>query len=254
MTLIVSHISKQGIIQLSDSNLSTRIGTAGFGQKIFPVPYLNASVAFTGPYWVKNQRVDQWLNEVIDGSRLSSIRTIKEFVENLVVRLNQDMTTTEKEEPTILHIAGFEIKDFKSYAKHFHISNCSLKEGGSYGDVRETFGYQEDFNSENSQHRAGLNIAEGVNSPLIFANGEREGRTAFMTIWTHWTPLLGAFWVSADFKFRSPDSLFETGSVLKHYLEFVCHMYKMSEHEALYVGGEIQSHYILSPQDLDLSS
>lgn len=255
MTLIISHINKHGIIQMSDSNLSTREGTAGFGQKVFPIPHLNASVAYTGAFWVGDDQLDVWLNRFIDGSRFALLKNIKEFGDQLVERLNTDMTASAKEVPIILHVAGYDTVAGMSHATHMHISNCSLAEDGHYGQVRDRFVLNSDFDSATSKKDRDLlmqwDTAEGGYS--LFANGHREGRGAFLLIEGHITPILFTIWSMQgkdNWPFRWPQSLFETASILKHYFELVCHLYKMSSLPALYVGGEIQTHLIPAPQNL----
>jgi hypothetical protein len=255
MTLIVSHFSKYGIFQMSDSNLTTKHGNAGFGQKIFPVPHLNASVAYTGVYWVRDQQLDDWMNNFIEGTRYTGVKNIEELVAELVCRLNSDLTATAKESPIILHIAGYDRVDHKSFARHYHISNCSMQEDGHYGEIRENFNSYKDLDSESGEARRKMSTWKyGEGAHAMYANGEREGRAAFMTMTTEWPKLLDSLWLKQKegWHFREPKSIYEIASVIRHYFDFVCHLYKMSTHEALYVGGEIQTHYIIAPHDLDL--
>lgn len=94
MTLIASYITKFGIIQASDSNLSNNEGNAGFGQKVFPIPHLNASLAFSGVYSINGKSVDRWMNEFITNSFFTS-ETIEEFTKELAERINREMLDFE---------------------------------------------------------------------------------------------------------------------------------------------------------------
>jgi hypothetical protein len=62
MTLINTIVSKYGLIQASDSNL-TRSGSATpeTGSKVFHLGFTQAALALAGTYEVGSQRMDTWM-------------------------------------------------------------------------------------------------------------------------------------------------------------------------------------------------
>ena len=75
MTLILTQISKFGIIHASDtnvtfSNFDPKTKTYKFAkveelQKLFQIPYLNAALTVAGSYSVGNNRMQEWMNAFI---------------------------------------------------------------------------------------------------------------------------------------------------------------------------------------------
>jgi len=52
MTLILTQLSKYGIIHASDSNISNERGELlGEGRKVFEIPHLNAGLSVAGSYF-----------------------------------------------------------------------------------------------------------------------------------------------------------------------------------------------------------
>src|SRR5438045_839472 len=118
MTLIISYITKFGIVQASDSNLTSSLGNAGFGQKIFPIAHLNGSLAYSGAYSVNGKSVDSYINDFIVRSAFT-VRSFKEFVNDLTNSLSSEMRPEEIGEPTIIHIAGYEEDEqFRNHVQH----------------------------------------------------------------------------------------------------------------------------------------
>jgi hypothetical protein len=62
MTLMLTHINKDGIIHASDSNLTANDGTeAGQAQKTFPIGFLKSGFALAGSYSVGGVHRDKWM-------------------------------------------------------------------------------------------------------------------------------------------------------------------------------------------------
>jgi len=255
MTLIATYINKYGITFLSDSNLSTNKGNAGFGQKIFPISHLNAAVAYSGSYSVNSSPIDIWINNYITGS-FHTTKTIEEFVKELTQRLNSEMKSFELEHVTIIHIAGYHREDSQSYIQHFHISNTGLNHDGSYSKPTSTFKFSLDFDSmSNKEHRTQL-ISYDFDSSFHtwFINGLTEARICANYIRTVLDDALKNIWANPQTKFRKPKNIFESATIWKINMEIVCKLFKLSDHEALFVGGEIQTHLIPEPQDINKSN
>lgn len=252
MTLIVSYITRYGIALVSDSNLTGNSGNTGFGQKVFPIAHLNAGLSYSGTYKINGRRVDEYINDYIRGS-FHTTSTIREFVETLKERLNTDMRDDELAEITIIHIAGYGVVEHQSYCYHWHISNTGLNQDGTYSPAENTFHIGNDFNSETDPGQRGLvsNFANDERTFQIYINGFPPGRMAYNVILSQMEHVLNYFWNDRRYGFLRPRNLFETASIIKLYFEFVCQLFKISTHDALYIGGEIQSHLIPEPLNIN---
>lgn len=251
MTLIASYITKFGIIQASDSNLSNSEGNAGFGQKVFPIPHLNASLSYSGVYSINGRSVDHWMTDFITAS-FFTLKTIEEFTVELKDRMNADMRENEIDGVTILHIAGYAKHDDQSHAEHWHISNTSLLESGSYGASSGEFKISNDFNSRtNPEQREFLKSFDAAPfNHQCYINGYPPGRMSANALKGTLDQTLQTIWNNKDWRFNQPETLFEFYTIVKLYFEFVKTLLKMSNYPALFIGGETQTHLIPVPQDL----
>jgi hypothetical protein len=251
MTLIVSCITKFGIIQASDSNLTNNSGNAGFGQKVFPIPHLNASLAYSGCYEIDGNSIDIWMNTFISGTFFTA-STIEEFTSQLSGRMTSEMRDNEISQISIVHIAGYQKFENQSHVEHWHISNTGLNPDGSYSPAMTEFHFSNDFNSRtNHEHRNSLRQFD-LNSYMhqYYINGFAPGRMSSMIIKQTIDHALNHIWNRTDWKFRRPSNIFEFSNVVKLYFDFVTKLFPMSDYDAMYIGGEIQTHLISSPQDL----
>lgn len=255
MSLILSYINKFGIVLASDSNLSNDEGNAGFGQKVFPIPHLNAGLAYSGTYNINGLNVDKWMTDFITGS-FHLFGTIEGFTSALSARLTSEMREHELQTCTIIHIAGFQQVDSNSHIEHWHISNTGLFPDGSYDTPTKDFKYHNDFNSRlYKEHRE--HIIQNQSDYIFrqyFINGLSSGRISANQVIHVLEHTLNDIWSREDNKFRKPDNLFETSNVIKLYFGIVTELFKMSEYNALYIGGDIQTHLIPVPQNLELNN
>jgi hypothetical protein len=252
MTLITSYITKHGIIQASDSNLTTDKGNAGFGQKVFPIPYLNASLAYSGCYTIDGKKIDIWMNDFISRS-FHTISSIKEFTSTLSNRMKSNMRDDEISEVSIIHIVGYDKFENRSHVEHWNISNTNLNpQDGSYSKAENEFHYYNDFNSRtNLEHR---NLIKQFDlNPLShqsYINGFPPGRISSKIFKHRIDESLKFIREKSDWEFRPPENLFEFSNLVKLYFDFTIRLFQMSNYNAMYIGGEIQTHLIPAPQDL----
>jgi hypothetical protein len=255
MSLIFSYINKFGIVLASDSNLSNDSGNAGFGQKVFPIPHLNAGLAYSGSYNINGRTVDKWMTDFIIGS-YHLYDTIESFTSGLSNSLTSEMREQELNICTIIHIAGFQQVDSNSHIEHWHISNTGLFPDGSYDTPSKEFKYHNDFNSWlKKEHRE--HIIQNETDYMYrqyYINGLSSGRISANQVIHVLEHTLIDIWSRHDNKFRKPENLFETSNIIKMYFGVVIELFKMSDYNALYIGGEIQTHLIPIPQNLDLNN
>lgn len=251
MTLIATYINKFGIIHISDSNLSTSKGNAGFGQKVFPVPNLNSALSYSGSYSVNGETIDKWMNNFILSTYAYS-KSIEEFTENLSRKLTSEMRDYEIAQPTIIHIAGYSKGELFSHVEFWHISNTGLQDDGEYSVGKSEFNFENDFNSlKNPKDEE--NLAGFDKHPLLnqwFINGFPPGRITHQYLKQKLDPFLAEIWKIDGWKFREPRNIFESAEIIKTYFQLLIKLFVMSDYPAMYIGGEIQTHLIPAPPDL----
>ena len=252
MSIIATFITKYGLVVASDSNLTQDTGNAGFGQKIFPIPHLNACVAYSGSYSIHNKDVDIVIVDFINGSYFIQ-KTIAEFTSEFCKYLNSEMVKYELEIPTIIHVTGYPTNDNLSSIQHWHISNTGLKEDGSYEKSKEVFLFHKDFDSFENQEQKSL-LSEFEKDPFhyfMYINGYPPGRISIRIVMNSLMSAMKEIINNTEWNFRNPKKLFELSNLIKMSFHVVIEMFKMSNHNALYVGGEIQTFLLPNPQNLD---
>ena len=251
MSLIITHINKYGIILASDSNLSEPNSNAGFGQKIFPIPHLNSGLAYSGSYTIGGKSADWWIIDFITRS-VYLTDTLGEFTQLLCIGLTAEMRDYEIKAATIIHLAGFKKELYESHIEHWHISNTGLNQNGIYDTSHTEFHHENDFSSFRNgiQREMLIKFYKDAFERQLYINGFSPGRVTALIIIKEIEKLMNWVWGNSEWKFRKPASLFETANLLKLNLAYVCELFKMSDYNALYIGGEIQTHLIPAPQDL----
>jgi hypothetical protein len=252
MTLIASYITKFGIIQASDSNLTSDFGNKGFGQKVFPVPHLNASLAYSGCYTINRESIDIWINNFISGS-FFTISSIEEFTKQLAEKMTREIQEDEISKITIVHITGYNKYKNKSYAEHWHISNTILNpQDDSYSAPTNKFHFTNEFNSRTNQVQRNLLKQFDADTAIhqYYIDGFPIGKISSVVIKMTIDNALNHIWGNPDWQFRRPSNIFEFSNVVKLYYDFVIRLFPMSDYNAMYIGGEVQTHLIPVPQDL----
>jgi hypothetical protein len=251
MTLISTYINKYGIVLASDSNLTSKEGNSGFGQKVFPIPYLNAGLTYSGLYNIDGLAIDDWMNNFINESQ-HTVNSIEEIVSTLTNQLNSNFRGGA-EDLVIIHICGYALIDFKSYLEHWHISNTNLDNNtGNYSLPTRKFENHNDFNSRtNLTQLEHLQMFE--TSPefhQFYINGFPPARISLNVIKKSLEDSLFAITQQKGWQFRPPKNIFETANIVKMYFSLISELFKMSDYEAMFVGGETQTYLIPSPVNL----
>jgi hypothetical protein len=248
MTLIATIINKYGIVLASDSNLTSRQGNSGFGQKIFPISYLRAGLAYSGLYYLSGKDIDEWMIKYIENAQYTS-HTIEEFAKTLTQQLTNEF---KSEEPAIIHICGYSKRETGSHVEHWHIANTNLDEVSGNYSYKGHFDCSNDFNSETQSRQREMLEMFDTNSHFhqFYINGFPPARISLMAIKKSIENLLPQIAAQETWSFRAPKNIFETANYLKMYLGLVEQLFKMSDYEALFVGGETQTYLIPAPYDL----
>ncbi|MFN8306158.1 MAG: hypothetical protein U0T79_05255 [Ferruginibacter sp.] len=252
MSLIFTYINKFGVIIASDSNLSTNAGNAGFGQKVFSIQYLNAGLSYSGSYKIDGLPADEWLTQFITGAVFLH-STIGDFVNALSERLTAQMRDDEFSAGTIIHIAGYHKVENESYLEHWHISNMRLQGDGYYTKPENNFHHSNDFNSRTNEEHRKILIALDRSSTdhQFYINGFPPGRISAVHLKFTIDQALNQIWDTPGWNFRKPTNQFESNTIVKLYFHLIAELFKISDHNALYIGGDTQTLLIPTPQDLN---
>ncbi|MFL5742678.1 MAG: hypothetical protein ACJ75B_20820 [Flavisolibacter sp.] len=235
--------------------MSNDLGNAGFGQKVFPIPHLNAGLTYVGTYEINGKSAQDWLNDFIAGSFFLYAQ-MDDFVKALTRLLNSEMREIEFKKATIIHVCGYQTHNSKSYIQHWHISNVTLDLPGEYSDPRTEFDFYTDFDTfKNAEHRELIISNTKIRSNRqYFINGFTSGRYAANYVIGVLETTLSAIWNMGQFRFRAPANIFETANVLRLYYTIIIELFKISEYNAMYIGGEIQTYLLPMPPNIDLES
>jgi len=249
MTLILTHLSKFGIIHASDSNLTSDTNTAaGQGQKIFKIPFLNAGLGIAGAYSVGGKPMDTWMAEFISTQSSQAVGSLSQFADALRTRLETEMDSDEKRGGSMAHIAGYVEKIGFQHPEFYFVRNVygiSDSTGGYY-DVRDQFAVSEDFWSRDCPKSDAM-AAFQSGAYQIYINGFASGRIGYVILQDRMNSFFREIWEQPQWKFRPPKSLAETVLFVKLYMNVVETLFQVSDYSAPFIGGGCQIHEIPQP-------
>src|SRR5262245_41737959 len=161
MTILVTQISRHGIVHAADSNLTTKAGLpAGQASKLFPINRLAAALTVAGTYAVGRTIMDTWITNFINNDTSSNLAG---FVASLVNSMQQQASQAEKLSGYCLHVAGYVGPPGASHPEFYHATNYSIDPNtGGYSVLNPSLRFTEDFWSQNSS----------VPKNQLFANGK----------------------------------------------------------------------------------
>jgi hypothetical protein len=240
MTLIATHLSRNGIVLASDSNLTGPTGFAGEAPKTFALPHIRAGLSVSGSYSVNGVRMDSWMPNFIAASAQQGCCSLAALAESLRAALQAGMRPQEKAGGSLIHMAGY-VTDSNTYHPEFHfVRNIyAIDPSGAYADFRDTFQASEDFWSRDCQHRESPTGFVDDNYQ-VYANGYPEGRIAYMAAQEQLNQLFGTLWSQPVWRFRPPRSLQEAICFVRLYMSFIHGLFEVSDYPDPYVGGGIQ--------------
>jgi len=254
MTLIITQISKHGIIHATDSNLSDQNGkTVGTGKKCFAIPKLNAGLTVAGSFGVGTVRMDKWMDDFITKS---SSNSLENFAEELRSSLEKEMTTEQKS-GSLIHIAGY-VKNGEKYHPEFwfvrNIYNMDTKTG-EYSDVRNEFSKTEDFwKRDNLKTEDTLFKKFQSNDGMyqLYINGFTPGRIGYNIVQSQLTHFFSSLWSNKDWKFRAPKNIDEAKLLVNNYMSLINTIFILSDYPGQMIGGDIQIEIIKQPDSIEI--
>lgn len=253
MTLILTQISKYGILLASDSNLTSKVGHAGAGTKVFQLPYLSAGLCLAGSYRVNGQSMDGWMQRFIAAQASIKNSSLSDFAHNLKEALQSQMTTTEKQSGSLIQIAGYVHENGQAHPEFWFVRNVHGIEEltGEYKDIREDFAISEDFWQRDCRNN-NSHIAFEQGGYQLYINGFASGRISYVMLQGILSQFFAMIWRNPNWKFRPPQSLEEAEAFVKLYMQCVNTLFLSSNYPAPFIGGDVQVHRILAPSNTSL--
>ena len=189
MTLIATHLDRNGIVFASDSSLTVNGHAGGTTRKIFEVPHLHAALNVAGSFSVEGKPLQEWMPKIIDEHKSHERQSLKDFAEYLRAALTCGMDHIEKDTPTLVHIAGY-ASDGNGFHPEFHfVRNAfTITPNGDYSDVSGTFQTTEDFWERDCRHKdsqTGFLGDEGNYPSQTYVNGFESGRAGYLAVQEH---------------------------------------------------------------------
>jgi hypothetical protein len=248
MTLILTHISRHGIIHASDSNLTAADSSpAGKAKKTFRLPKLRAGLTIAGSYSVGGVPMDRWMNLFISQHTVSA-GSLKAFAYALGKSLESEMLREEKEGGSMVHIAGY-VRDKGCYHPEFYfVRNVhGIASSGEYTDIRNDFAVSEDFWTRDCP-RGNLMEAFQRDVYQLYINGFPEGRIGYLGLQAPLTKFFSDIWSRPAWRFRPPRTVYETAEFLKLYMNVIATLFRVSDYPARFIGGRVQLLQIVQPK------
>jgi hypothetical protein len=249
MTLISTVVSNYGIIQASDSNLTGARGAAGAGRKVFTVDFASAALSIAGSYSVGGERIDSWMPTAIQAYAASTkAPTLAGLAAFLGARLSDEITGTERDFGSLIHLAGYVDLDGSAHPEFFFIRNIASidQQTGGYIGRTERFQVTEDFWTRDYQTVETKNALRLRGSQRYF-NGYPDGRIAYVGATKMLQNYLAQVWGEPQLRFRPPTSLDELAAFVDVEIRTVGAMFQSSDYDAPFIGGEVQIERILPP-------
>jgi hypothetical protein len=238
MSIIVTHINKNGIVHAADTNLTDKNGKhAEQASKVFAIPRHEAGLTVAGTYAVAGARMDRWLDDLTKNDKTSSLA---EFVEMLRSSTEREARPEQKQSGYFFHVAGFQRGDGDRHPEFYHITNYTLTPEGNYKvDTPDKMRAGEDFWSQREsktlkqmfENRAGF----------IYCNGFPSGRQIYFSLLNKMSELRSQVWNNAGWKFRPPTNISEESDILRKDMEQITLFFLQSDYSAPFIGGKIET-------------
>jgi len=249
MTLILTHISKHGIVHASDSNLTAGGDTsAGESQKTFEIKHLNAGLTVAGSYSVGGVRMNHWMNDFIQEQARAGVSSLSDLAHNLGKELEAQMPPDEKAGGSMVHIAGYVEEENKSHPEFWFVRNVTGIDPntGEYTGTSPNFQVTEDFWTRDCPKNK-LMGAFRAGAYQVYVNGFASGRIGFVALQRIMNDFFCGIWSNPNWAFRPPRSIDETKLLVELNVQVIGTLFKLSDYPAPFIGGNIQTYVIPQP-------
>jgi hypothetical protein len=251
MTLIVTSISKLGIIQASDSNL-TGGGAVRAGRKVFQLDFVPGALAIAGTYGVGGTPMDAWMPRCIADYSASGAPSLGGFAEHLAARLQDEMTEPERNSGSLTQIAGYARTGEGSHPEMHLVTNISTINAvtGQYEGIGRDFSTTEDFWRRDYpfvKEKNPFTFATGDNQRYF--NGTSEGRITYRAVSDMLYRFYEGAWDKRNWQFKRPESLDAQAEQLGVAIRAIGALYRSSDYPDPYIGGDVQTELVFPPDD-----
>lgn len=206
MTLIATVICNQGIVQASDSNLTSPGVPVGTGPKVFRLGFADGAIALAGTYAVGAESMEDWMPACITSYSASAAPSLSGFANYLAAQLEASPTPGEAR---LFHIAGYVDDASGIHPEFYFVRNIQSINArtGAYEDVTSNYQVTEDFwTRDYPQAPAGMFAMGGYQR---YFNGYPPGRIAYLGATQKLQEFYEQVWREPSWKFRRPASLDE---------------------------------------------
>lgn len=244
MTLIATIICNQGIIQSSDSNLTSPGGPVATGPKVFGLDFIDGAIALAGAYSVGTESMATWLPACIASYSASAGPSLHGFADRLAAQLQSGPTANQAR---LFHIAGYVNDVGRIHPEFYFVRNIQgiNTVSGEYEGVTSTYEVTEDFwTRDYLQAPNGMYAAGGYQR---YFNGFPAGRIAYLGATQRLQEFYEQVWGEPNWRFRRPSSLDELAAFVRLELETINTLFMSSDYPTPYIGGDIQIEKIPAP-------
>jgi hypothetical protein len=251
MSLIVTHINRFGIIHASDSNISSSGQDVTFGQKVFPISYLNAGLTIAGTYSVDGKSMNDWMPEFIQSQKEANVTTLESFSEILKTKLQSSLRNYEFELGCMIQISGYSKTNGIMHPELWFIRNIHAinNDTGQYENINETLEISEDFAKRDLLVHTNLESfnCKDHNYDYTYFNGFTPGRIGYNILTHDLNNFFNKIWQNNNWKFRPPSNLTDYKLLLNSQMVIIDTLFQLSDDYGRVIGGTAQFHLISVP-------
>ena len=156
MTLMAASLDRNGVVLATDSNLTSagkRIEREG--RKSFELPHLRAGLSVSGCYTIDSTPMDEWMPRFIAREETYEQRTLAGFADCLRKALDCEMRRDQKEQSSLIHIAGYACDNGVFHPEFYSVTNAGDidVQSGDYTEIADTFTATECFWARDCLHK-----------------------------------------------------------------------------------------------------
>jgi len=153
MTLIITEVSRYGIVMVADSaitSITTKNGNIhsisieeNGATKLSKIDYLNAGISWWGLATINNKNTEEWLSEFIEKNK-NNCKSVSEFAKKLETELRNVLGKIDTEMG--FHLAGYERSSRGNLPSFYHVTNSAKND--CFDHSTKEFEAQPDYTPE----------------------------------------------------------------------------------------------------------
>jgi hypothetical protein len=247
--LIVTAITEMGILQVSDSNLTSVVDyRTSTGKKVFQLGFCPGALALSGSYSVGSARMDSWMPSAIETYAATTAPTLGDFAQYLRDRLTEE---GQGKVDLLIHIAGYAGDGGGTHPEMWFVRNFGGIDEvtGDYLDRADDFKISEDFWARDYAAAREAGRQPGGPFRQWYFNGFPSGRISYNVLRQLLLGFFNLVWNHQDWRFRPPTTLEELALFMRLELNVVATLFNVSDYPAPFVGGEAQVEAVPAPAD-----